>query len=398
MNETLILQLGASPDQPVRWAFIADDQLVLSDGVQSVAGLSAIANRAARAKLVIAVLPGEQVAMRALSAPPKSQAQLRAAAGFLLEDELAENLDQMHVAVSRHETGAGLAIAIKRPVIEAWLEALSEAGISPDLMSADFALLPMAEKRAVVSVSVNRIYGVIDLDGFALDRPLADELMPSLFVEKDLTELITYGRLSAGSALPNDVALDQRGALDGENFFLELSKETARAPNLLRGAYRKRRDWRAAAGPWRRPAMLAAACLGALLVSNITASLRDTRLADRLREETLALHQAAFPDAANADPRTHARQVLAVGGGDASFLQLTNAVAQSVDSVSAVQIDRIRYNAERGEYAVNLRFSDISEFEALKSMLENRGVRAAETGGVRRTGGVYLGELRVSLS
>ncbi|MEO1136182.1 MAG: type II secretion system protein GspL [Pseudomonadota bacterium] len=398
MNEILILKLGASSDQPVQWAFIADSRLVLSDSAQSVAGLAAIADRAARAKLVIAVLRGEQVAMRALSAQPKSQAQLRAAAGFLLEDELAENLDQMHVTVSRHETGAGLAIAIKKPVIEDWLEALLEAGISPDFMSADFALLPMVEKRAVLAVSRKRIFGVIGLNGFALDRPIADELVPALLTEKNLTELVLYGALDVSHAIPAEVMIDQHDTLEDEKLFLELLKGLASAPNLLRGAYRKRRDWRATAGPWRRPAMLAAACLGALLVTDITASLRDIRLADQLSEETIALHQAAFPDAASADPRTHARQVLALSGGEASFLQLTNAVAQSVDSVNSVQIDRIRFNAERGEYAVNLRFSDIAEFEALKSVLEDRGVSAAETGGVRRTGGVYLGELRVSLS
>jgi hypothetical protein len=63
-----------------------------------------------------------------------------------------------------------------------------------------------------------------------------------------------------------------------------------------------------------------------------------------------------------------------------------------------VQLDRLRYNAERSEYSVNLRFADIAKLDAFKRALEARGVTAAEAGGVRRSGGFYLGEMRVSLS
>lgn len=398
MNETLMLRLGPTPDHSVRWAFMTEVGVTLADEAENVAALSAIANLSARARLVVAVVPGEQAAMRSLLAPPKNQAQLRAAAGFLLEDELAESLDHMHVAVSRHENGAGIAIAIKKPVIESWLEALASAGVSPDVMTADYALLPIAETRGTFIVFQDRVFGAIGLDGFAIDRPLADEIAPSLILDKQITDLVVYGalrdRLTAGDA----IAVDQQAALDDETIFGLQLREAARAPNLLRGAYRKRRDWRSAAGPWRRTAILAAACCGALLMANIAAAIRDARTADQLREETLALHQAAFPEAPNEDPRNYARQVLAAGGSAPKFLSLTNAVAESVDSANAVQIDRIRYNAARGEYAVNLRFSDIADFEALKTLLETRGIVATETGGVRRTGAVYIGELRISTS
>ena len=110
------------------------------------------------------------------------------------------------------------------------------------------------------------------------------------------------------------------------------------------------------------------------------------------------MHQAAFPDAQGVAPRVHARQVLASGGGKPAFLLISNHIADSLDENAGVQLDRIRYNAARSEYSVNLRFSDVAQFEAFKRTLETRGVAVTEAGGMRRTNGIYLGELRMSLS
>lgn len=398
MNETLILLLGATPEAPCHWAFMAEGRVALADKADGVGALSEIADRAERARFVAAVLQGESVAMRSLPAPPKTQSQFRAAAGFLLEDELAENLDQVHVAAVRHDSGAGMVLAVKRAVMETWLQAFADAGLSPDLLTADYALLPMAEHRAVFLTDHNRIIGAAGLNGFALDRPLADEIAVSLSGAESLTDVQIYGDDLESLDAEEAVVVERHAALNGESIFVFMAESLGSAPNLLQGTYRKRRDWRMTAGPWRRAAMLAAASLGAFFLSTVATSVRDLRTADQLNAETLALHQAAFPDAATSDPRTHARQVLAAGGGQPAFLHLTGAIADSVNSRDGVQIDRIRYNAARDEYSVNLRFSDIAQFEALKQRLESQGVRTAETGGVRRTGTVYLGELRVSLS
>jgi general secretion pathway protein L len=398
VNETLILLLSEAPDGPVRWAFLSEGRVTLADMATDASGLEAVAERAAAAKLIAAVLPGECVAMRALPAPPKGQGQFRAAVGYLLEDELAENLDHVHVAPMRHPSGAGVALAVKKPVLEGWLEALSETGISPDVVTADFALLPMTPGRAVFVETADRVIGAVGLSGFAMDRPLADELVSSLIDDENISDIVVYGGSAIDAGGRQGVSVERRAALFDEALFRTYSAGLQSAPNLRQGPYRKRRDWRAAAGPWRRVAVLAAASLAALTLSTVAATMRDLRTADRLEEETRALHEAAFPDAAGADPRAHARQILAAGGGRPLFLALTNNLADSVEENGGVEIDRIRYNASRGDYSVNLRFRDISQFEALKRALASRGLNAAEAGGVVRTGGAYRGELRVSFS
>lgn len=398
MNETLILLLSETPGGPVRWAFLGDGRVALADKAEDASGLAAISERAAAAKLVAAILPGECVAMRSLPAPPKGQAQFRAAIGYLLEDELAESLDAVHVAPMRHESGAGIALAVKKATLEGWLDFLAGAAISPDIVTADFALLPMAPGRAVFVETPDRIIGVAGLSGFAMDRPLAEEVVSAMIAGDGISDVVVYGgRVIDAGGVPG-VSVERRGALFDEALFRTYATGLSAAPNLRQGAYRKRRDWRVAAGPWRRVAMLAAASVAALMLATITASVRDIRTADRLKEETLALHEAAFPDAAETDPRAYARQILSAGGGRPVFLLLTGSLAESAEQNSGIEIDRIRYNSVRGEYSVNLRFGDIAQFEAFKNALAARGLTAAEAGGVVRSGAFYRGELRVSFS
>ncbi|MAW81207.1 MAG: hypothetical protein CMI63_13290 [Parvularcula sp.] len=398
MNETLILLAGSTPEAPVQWAFVGESGIIEADTADSVADLAAITDRAAEARSIALILHGECATMRALPVPPKSTAQFRAAASMLLEDELAESLENVHVVTTRHESGAGISLAIKKSEMDAWLTALAQSGLSPDILTVDYAVTPMAPGRAVVIETSDRMMGVVGLKGFALEKTLAGELLSSLLHDEELRKIVacTAQRITADER--ETLEIDQREPMNGEALLGFFAEGLAKAPNFLQGAYRKRRDWRATAGPWRRAGLLAAASVAALLLVNIAELIRDLRTADRLEEDTLALHQTVFPDAAGVDPRTHARQVLGAGAGGRSFLTISNALADSLEGSSGIQIDRIRYNGARDEYAVNLRFGDISQIETLKRMLEARGLTAAEAGGVRRTGNAYLGELRVSAS
>ncbi len=400
MNETLILILGATPEHPVRWGFVADGQVRLASIAENVDSLSSIKERARGARQVVAVLRGEDAALRIMPAPPRSNAQFRAAAGFLLEDELAENIAGLHFSATRNSGGAGRVIAIKKSVLESWRFELLDEGLSPDVLSVDFALLPIASGRAVVIDAPDRMIVALGEQGFAMEKPMAEDVLSTLLIDETINDIIFYGDREIQVDGREGLILDRRGPVTDETMFRLFAKalEEKTAPNFLQGQYRKKRDWKIATGPWRRAAVLAAACIAAFVFSIVVGNVRSLRLADRLEEETLDLHRAAFPDAPEADPRTHARTVLASGGGAAVFLPVTTLIAEALSDVEGVQLDRLRYNAERSEYSVNLRFADIAKLDAFKRALEARGVTAAEAGGVRRSGGFYLGEMRVSLS
>ena len=401
MTENLILILGQSPDDPVRYAFVSTDAtgVLLSDVARGVADLAEISERAANAKTVIAVLPGEQAAMRAVAAPPSSNTKFRAAAAYLLEDDLAEPLETLHIAIDRHSSGAGLALATKVALLTEWIEAFAEAGLDPDVITPDFATLPFEPDQAIFVFEEERIFGVSGLRGFALETGLAGILKNGVVDADQVTGIIAYGNRD-DKRFTGEIPVEWRAASMAELFsdFARNEYAVKTSPNFRTGAYRKKHDWSGSAGAWRRAAMLAAACFVALTGAYVVGGIRDVRTAGKIENEIAALHTAAFPAAANVDPENHARGILNTRTDRPAFLPITSSLAEGVTESGAVQIQRIRYNAARGEYSVNLQFDDVGDLEVLKQSLTARGLTASETGGLRRIGDGYVGELRVSAS
>ena len=86
MSRELLLFLGCSTDAPIDWAAIEDGGVVETGQLPSADTLEALITASELADQVYAILPGEQVAIRQIATPPKSQSKFQSAAAYMLED------------------------------------------------------------------------------------------------------------------------------------------------------------------------------------------------------------------------------------------------------------------------------------------------------------------------
>ncbi len=393
MSNALIFLLGASTAAPIRWGRIEDGRLLEGGRLENAGDLSGLSGAASAPDAIVAILPGEQVALRRMPAPPKADSKFRSAAAYLLEDELADPIGDLHVAVAMRE-GDGLAIAVRKRIVEEWLAAFADAGLEPTLLTADYLLLPSGAGQATAIFEEDRAIIAVGGGGFAIETALLPDIARSAFGERP-ERLTWYGDRAAARLLPDAGAAEWLGPADDANllaFYGALLDERA-PPNLLQGDYRRRRAWAPALAPWRRSGALLAASLAAFAVFTIADTVRAGRTAERLEQASLAIHQRVFPDAANKNPAAHARQILGSGGGGGSFLELAARFAESVEVDNKVQIDRVSFDAARGEIVVSVRSNSDVDIEALKTRLAERGVAARDNGGYRRSGAHWIGEL-----
>ncbi|MEQ8935165.1 MAG: type II secretion system protein GspL, partial [Amphiplicatus sp.] len=195
MSNALIFLLGASPADPIRWGRFADGRLLEGSRLENAAALSGLAQTADAADSVVAILPGEQVALRRMPAPPKSEAKFRSAAAYLLEDELAEPIGDLHVAVAMQESG-GLAIAVRKRIIEQWIAAFVDAGVALNMLTADYLVLPSGAGQATAIFEEERAIVAIGGGGFAIETALLPDIAPSAFVERP-ERMTLYGDQTA---------------------------------------------------------------------------------------------------------------------------------------------------------------------------------------------------------
>ena len=391
MTARIYLQLGQSTAEPVNWARFKDDACIETGHAENIFALDELAQKVADEK-VVAILPGELVAHRVLPSPPKSTSQFKTAARYMLEDELAESVDDLHV-VTHRPNGAGYALALKKRVVDEWRSAFKELGLSVDALTPDFLLLTPEDSGRCIVLDGERLIVRLGDRGFASDARLGVELLNGILVAEGDAENEEFV-LDANSTAVNqnpDPAIEKKRL---KSLFTIFHKGANAPVDLLEGAGRIRQPIRDQLGAWTRPAMLAASLAALGFLTFIAGGVNDWRVAGNFNREARALHTEHFPDAANVDPRTHARSIIGAAGGG-NFLELAAAFTAALEETQQADVDRIRYDEARARLIVSVRSQDDSAIEALRAALNKRGVIAEDAGGYRRTGDEWFGDMIV---
>ena len=400
VREQCFILLGHSPSYPLTWCFHDGVDVIEAGVCQDASGLTEINDRLHQAANLCAILPGEQVAQREMPNPPNTSSKFRAAAALLLEDELGEDVDDLHIAVSADaDTPSGNIHAVKRAIVDEWMQVFEALSLAPDAITVDYALLMPEPGELVLADDNARIVAGFARAGFASERELAKALSGALVKSGAIERISVFSRNGGKLELADMGVVIARQDADE----IEMLRRYVRAlmsieiPNFRQGAYRKKTDWRAQLGPWKAVGQMVAACVGAFLVVTIASAWREGRVAQRYDTRAQAVHDFAYPNAPNQDPVRHARRVLANQNEGASFLALSSDFAYALEQVPAIQIDRVRYNASRGEFSANLQLGDINDLVALREALSARGVQTEQVGDIRGSNGVFLGQVRVRL-
>lgn len=362
---------------------------------------------------VVGVLPGEVCALRTMPAPPKAEKKFRAAAGLLLEDELAEPVDDVHVAIaaaggeasSGDDAGGvagdvGVVAAVKTALIAEWTEFFEEAGFSLDVLTVDFLCLK-SDERAVLAAVKDRILWCNGARGFAADKELGGRLAEAL-TAPDAERFQFYGdkRLYAAHF---EKSADYAGPAD-ESFLLKRAAESlgvgiggkAGPVNFLQGQFRRRTPLTIDLGAWRRVGALAAALAVAFFALSFAEGRRDGVLAAHYKSEAERLYQEKYPNAGTRDIRSHARATLASGGAT-SFADLSARLGVALGQSESVAVNRVLYDEDRGLYSFTIASETNGAIDAFRNQLAEAGLIADDASGYRRSGDFWVGEMTARL-
>ena len=344
MTEVLLLFLA-------RAGGVAGWLLLRGDAVAARGeGLAELPLGAAR---VVAVVPGEEVGLHWLELPAGlAPAQAQAAARLLAAEVSAQPLAEVHVAVGREGEAGALRPVALAPVeaMERWLESARAAGVEPDLVIPDTALLPAPEEGFVR----------FDRGGMALWRgPEA-----AFALEPDLAQLVV-------GAAPVAV-------LDPLAFEAGLPAALDRPlVNLRQGPFARRRAFRLQGPRLRRLALLGAALAAVTLVLQIVQIMLYTLAADRVEEETRRIAATALsrsPGSAGADDL--GRRLAELRGGGVGFGAIAGAVFAAVKAAPNVELSALSF-APDGSLRITARADSPASLADLGQRIEGSGFAAA---------------------
>ena len=362
MAEYLVIRLGESAGDAVSWIAV-DDKGTRRGHADS--GTLADAAGAIRDREAIVLVPATEVLTLSADIPAKGS-RLQAALPYALEDQVADDVEDLHFAAGKRDPDGMLPVAVVRhDRLNEWLERLSNAGIDPSrivpenhglartpntlsmLVGEDVIMVNDGAATQFVLPGVTPV-GALTATGF-LNAP--DDGTPR--------HLLVYCDDAVAGQHEKDWALlrhelssvDVNLLPDGVLPRLAVTVASGAGVNLLQGPYGVKTELGGLFRPWRRAAMLLAGLVVVLFAVKgidtyrLNAEIEDIRA--QFSDTYLQIRPGASAEIVDPVGTVNSlrRSQVAVADGPQVFLPSLQQLAKAVDGKASVKIEAISYRA-----------------------------------------------------
>ncbi|HVC31718.1 MAG TPA: type II secretion system protein GspL [Steroidobacteraceae bacterium] len=178
MADWLLLRLPRTPQEQATWLVV--DARGGGAGPPQAGPLSLAAPRAA-GRHVVVLVPGTDVLLAQPELPPaKAGARLQQLVPYALEEQLAQDIEELHFAIGRRQGDSPRVpvAVVARKLMDEWTTLLKSSGLDAEAMYADSELLPHNPGQAVIFLEADAVV-VRPPSGTAVTLP-ADALAEAL--------------------------------------------------------------------------------------------------------------------------------------------------------------------------------------------------------------------------
>jgi general secretion pathway protein L len=410
MADWLLLRLPRAPELPATWLVV--DSRGAPTGPPQAGPLSLATPRAAGRRVAVLV-PGTDVLLAEPEVPVKAGARLQQLVPYALEEQLADNIDDLHFAIGKRagDSQRTPVAVVARALLDEWLTTLRSSGIEPEALYADSDLLPQNPGQAVALMEEDAV--IVRPPGSSPVTLPADALGEALEIAQSGADSTATGArgliLYTGPAEWQQHSAQVEAArpqFDGIKVQLLTSGSLAlfaqqlpggTAINLLQGAYTPTSSHAVGFKAWRVAAILLA-CLIGLHVVGKAAELqllkKREHQVDASIRDTYRTAMQAEPSGGDARRRMEQRLSAARGAGG-GLLPALQALAQARDSAPGTNVQALNFHG--GSLEMKLSAPDASSLDRLNQSLRNGGWQADLIGGSNAASG-YEGRIQVRAS
>lgn len=415
---------GEPSEQRFDWELLdasGDSQLSGAEDTQQVIEDELARNSLDQVRLV-GLVPGDDVMLCHADIPAKQSRFIRQALPYAVEEQLAQDVDSMHLALGGHTHRGYRVAAIDDTRMALWRDAFTGwDGARLSAIFAEPALLPVGDHDWCLCLDGDRV--------LALGRAgewfsLAADNLPVLVQTLAIPDEEQVNSTVAIRLIGTDEALAKHAGATGpleDNPRLTVQKEILSIPplrllaqswlthhgdviDLRQGAFSgqgaSRSQWRV----WRPAAVIAGLWLVLQLGVEAGMGYYHQQQADRLNQQAMTIYRDAFPQDSRSTPNNvrrilqgQFRQAEQTNGGT-GFLPLLRQAGAEYDQLGGAEtlhFGSLNYSRQRGELVIELRASNYDRMSQLRSALAQKGL-SADIGSVVNENDETRGRLTVS--
>ncbi|CAM3438688.1 type II secretion system protein GspL [Parendozoicomonas haliclonae] len=344
MDNNLIIWLPASEMEPVFW-LTRSEQGQLSVSNLLTQQLGKLAEQLPGRKVTVLV-PGEAVTLHSLEQAGKINSAVYQSLRWRLEDDIAEDVEQLHIAVLEQADGIAHLASVSQARMEQWQSWLAGAEIESNQWLPDTLALPWNEGE--ISIFHKEKKSLVRSGQYT--TAVCEESWMPLYLRSIDSDELAHKELSVDSVF--EVA--SRSSL-----------------NLLQGSWQPRSKTMLQVRVWRRAAVLAVLSLTLFLGQSITLNTRLEAQNQTLQQQAKDIYQQLFPGERIVRLESQLKQKLASLQGSkqtevVTMPLLLEQLAPAFTSVPAFQTMDMEYNLSREELRITAQSVDFESFERFR--------------------------------
>ncbi len=403
MSKQVIIYMPRVGEEAVQWA-VSEDNGRLSSGIE-YSTLQEVAEQVEGQRVTL-ILPADDVLLAEAVVPGGSQARALQAVPYALEDQVADDVDELHFALGPKGRDDRYPVAvISRQMMDAVLAQCEEAGLRPTQLVPEPLALPQLDSSSpeirAWSALLDGEVAVVRLDGckgFATDPGMAVMMLEGAYAElpeEAGASLVIFGTAEAGTLdVPASIDVEQR-PVDHRLALYASGLMTSPTINLLQGDYNPKKNFDNSWKPWRWTAALAAALCVALFVGKWVDVQRLGEQEAHLDDQIRQAFEQALPGVRMQRPKRQIQSALDDLGSNNSdgFTSRLSQIAASLTTQPQTELKTIGYR--NGRFDLDLNTDAVPTLDALKSELSKRGSLNMSVQSANRENNTVRGRVRI---
>ncbi|MCL9780318.1 type II secretion system protein GspL [Vibrio sp. S4M6] len=396
MSECLIVRLSSQTTSAIPWLVWSNtqQQVVESGELATWENISEIQQIADQRQVVI-LLAANDVILSEVEIPAGASRQLDGLIPYLLEDDVAQDVDELHFSVLDKKGQQAVVCGVNRAWLDDVLEQLRRMGVEVKRVLPEILALPSSDELTGAYFQGQWLVKKGDYLGLAVDPDWLEVLKDSDWVKED----DRYLSLTAYSSLPDmDYASEQEWCEQENDSIWNLlaSQASQSSITLLTGAFKPKsallRHWKV----WQKSAISAAVLIVIVTGYNLLKVNEYENQAAAYRAESERIFHQIFPNKRRIPTMSYLKRLMEdevqrLSGADnqASMLAWLNKLPETVESVPGMELQSIKYDSSRGELRIEASSKDFQSFE--KARIELQKQFKVQEGQLGRDGDVVSG-------
>jgi type II secretion system protein L len=364
---------------------------------ETVGDIERLAQARDAAASAIYLVPSKDITFRDVSFDDSERKLLRQTLPYSLEDDLVDDVDDLHFSLGSIEDNQVSVALIKSDLLQQWTEEFRQQDIDIQQFIPELLMLPLAENSWSLLIQPQTWllrYGVNQ--GFAIDASSAGLALQLLLDESEQLpgSLAVFGAGDNQAAILNQLPDLLSGIVEwrDESYWQMVSaamdsqstvkNSKSALINLLQGDFAPSLPWTKWWKYWRVAAVL---LISATVLQLLSSYMRVSALEEvntNLRVDIERSYRTAIPRGAVLDPEKQLRrQVNALKGnsGDA-FVGILQNIASVVATTEGLNVQSLNYTEKQSEVRLTVLAENFNDVETMRANLEKQGLEAELTG------------------